>query len=375
MNEQPHVIAFSYAKRALVDGTRERLRMSAYASVLASFHVVVFTRANEGYEPFQKEGNLHLYATNSNSKIGMLVDAYKIGKEIITTEQNVSWVVSAQDPLVSSLVPLLLSRFRNAALHIQVHGDIFSAYFFAGDRLGFLKRWYATWVLKRAKKIRVVSERIKSSLLARGIPNERIVVLPIQADIDQFLAVGEKRVYEAAAVTKFLYVGRLAPEKNIPLLLGAFTQAITEGMSGSLTLLGEGPQKIFLQKEVQRLGIEKQVQFLPWTDAVPAVMATADVLCLSSFHEGYGMVLFEAMATGLPVITTAVGAAGSLVIDGEVGRVVPVGNVAAYAEALLELAGDAQKRERFGRSGYRCVESLVLSQERYLHAMGESYKV
>lgn len=371
----PNIIAFSYAKRALVAGSRERIRMAEYSTVLSSYHVVVFTRASEGCAAYQEEDNLHLYATNSTSKIGMLIDAYKIGKRIIKTQSKKQWTLSAQDPLASSIVPLFLYLFKNVTLHVQVHGDIFSQYFFAGDRLRIMKRCYAQWVLSRAQKIRVVSERIKSSLLARHVPESRIVVLPIQADIDAFLQVGKTRAYEEVTVTKFLYVGRLAPEKNINLILAAFAQATSGGMSATLTLLGDGTQKVFLQDEVSKLGIGHIVEFLPWTDAVPANMAAADVLCLASWHEGYAMVLLEAMAAGLPVVTTDVGCVGSVVIDTESGRVVTDFTVASYAKVMQELAGDSQKRAQFGRAAHHKAQSLVLSHDDYLHAIAESFTI
>ena len=146
-------------------------------------------------------------------------------------------------------------------------------------------------------------------------------------------------------------------------------------MSATLTLLGDGPQKVFLQNEVSKLGIGHIVEFLPWTDAVPATMAAADVLCLASWHEGYAMVLLEAMAAGLPVVTTDVGCVGSVVIDNESGRVAADFTVASYAKVMQELAGDSQKRAQFGRAAHHKAQSLVLSHDDYLHAIAESFTI
>lgn len=375
MNNPPNVIAFSYAKRVLLPGTRERERMVKYGSVLGNYHVVVFTKKAEQYPAYVQEGGVSFYATSSGNKVRMVRDAYRIGRAIIDQHKEIKWTVSAQDPFASSLPALALSFFCAATLHVQIHGDIFSKYFFGHSGFAVGKRWYATFVLHRAKKIRVVSERIKRSLLDRGICSEKIVVLPIQSDTQTFLKVGENRTYAAGDEVKFLYVGRFAPEKNLWLLIQSFAQAKREGMNGKLSLLGEGPTYASLVSEIQRLNVSESVAFLPWSNEVSTMMSTVDVLCLSSFHEGYAMVLHEAMAAGLPVITTDVGCAGDMVRDKKEGIVVSVDDTRQYVEAFKTLAGDALLREQYGRSGYARAQSRALSDATYLHEFAESSTV
>lgn len=368
----PHVVAIGYAKRALEPGSREYIRMAAYASVFGAYHLIVFTRVEENFPAVQQEGNLFLYATNSRTRVGMLLSAYLIARKIIKSKKNVVWVVSGQDPLTTSLVTVPLSWIKNTALHVQCHGDVFNMYFFGNGRWKGLKLWWANYVIRRAKKIRVVSQRIKQSFIQRDVPADRIVVLPIQGDLEPFLSVGDSRVYQQKTAPTFLYVGRLAPEKNIPLLLEACADLKKRGHRAVLQILGSGPENLSLQTKVNELHLEDNIEFLPWTNDVAGVMSQADVLCLSSFHEGFAMVLVEAMAAGLPVITTDVGCAGEIVKDHIHGFV--VSGVQQYTDALEQLFDNAL-REKMGRAGHTSITKSQLSASEYLQAIKQSFTI
>ena len=371
----PHVITISYAKRTLTQGSRERLRMREYASVLASFHVIVFTRANEALPAIQEEGNLFLYGTNACTKVGMIMRAFTIARDILRKHPETHFVVSGQDPFESSLVTLLLSLYRNAHLHVQIHGDVFNSRFFNNSLVTLIKWSFADIVLKRAKKVRVVSERIKVSLIKRGVTEKKIVVVPVQTSLDEFLAVGRERSYEHKTPIRCVFVGRFSEEKNIPLLLRAFAKVANSNPDIELQLLGDGPVKTALMRQIQSLGIIDKVRFFPWSDEVSQVFGQADVLCLASNHEGFGMVLIEGMAASLPILTTDVGCAGDWIVDGEQGIVVPVGSENAYATALQELTDHPGLRERLGKSGHVTTVQRMSTPTEYLHAIQTSFTV
>lgn len=368
----PNVIAVGYAKRALVKGTREYERMLSYSSVFGQYHLIVFTKASEGYPSYQQEGKLFLYATNTKSQLGKLFRAYYLGWKILKSQKQAPFIVSGQDPLLAGLVAIFLSCTNNAFLHIQLHGDIFNKYFFGHSKLAKLKRFFSLLVLNKARKIRVVSERIEQSLLERGIEESKVKVLPVESDIETFLQVGERRMYKKNEPLTFLYVGRFSPEKDISMLLRAFALARAQGLEAHLELLGEGPLKKMLSKQVVDLQLEDMVTFLPWSNEVSSVMAQADILCLSSKHEGFAMVIVEAMAAGLPVLTTDVGCAGERMKNGEHGWIVSVGDVNGYAEALLDISSDSALRERYGRQGFRAAKEQQFAQS-YLHEIKDSF--
>lgn len=375
-NETPNVIAFGYAKRAFNPTSRERRRLKEYSDVMGSFHLVVFVKKEEGLPDFVNDGNLTIYATNAKTKIGALYVAYRYGRNIIKNNPNITWTVSSQDPLETSVPALLLSMiFKKAYLHIQIHGDVFNKKFHTKNYYSLLLQRYSQWVVKRARKIRVVSTRIKNDLMTLGVQPQRIVVVPIQAELEQFLAVGSLRTYQRNTLTKLLYVGRFSKEKNITLLLEAVASVHKENIAISLQLLGEGSKRIEIESTIKRLGICEIVTFVPWTDDVPSIMAKADVFCLSSWHEGFSMVLIEAMAAGMPIISTDVGCVGEYVINGEEGLVVPPGDVGGYADCIKKLLLDADLQEKLGRSGYLKAKTIVLSSEMYLQEIKKSFTV
>ena len=365
----PHVIGIGYAKRALEIGSREQERMLAYARQLPSYHLIVFTRKVDRYaEPITIE-NLTVYPTNARSKLGMLVAAYRIGLAILkSAPSNIRWIVTSQDPFETSFIGRLLSkRSKNIKHHVQIHADVFgSSNWKKGSLRQRLQYFYAKYVVRHAGCIRVVSERIARSLQQLGVPSEKVVILPIQLSLKPFLEVGKNRQLKTEDTCHFIYVGRLSQEKNLPMLLQAFKKIVSNQPGVTLELLGSGPEESRIKKIIQEYGLEKLVTMTSWTNDVPAKLATADVLVLTSDHEGWGMVLIEAMAAGLPVITTDVGCAREVARDNEHGLVVPVRDSDAFAKAMLTLNQDKEKRHRFARAAHFTAATLDVSEEAYV---------
>lgn len=371
-NQELKLIGIGFAKRALLDDSRERKRMSSYASVLQEYHLIVFTKRQESLPSFIKDGNLFIYGTNARTKIGMLVVAILIGRKILK-QQSAGWIVSSQDPFETSLVGRWIVCGTSAIHHVQIHGDVFNPFSYKTVFFQRLRAAYGRFVVRRAIGIRVVSERIKRSLSSLGVSPARVTVLPIQSDLESFLIVGRSREYEFNRPIRFLYVGRFSSEKNLLLLLEAFALAVVKHPTTTLTIVGDGPDKNAMVNKVAQLGLSKKVIFLEWTDDVSGVMKEADIFCLASKHEGWGMVLVEAAAAGLAIVTTDVGCAGEFVINEETGLVVQVGDAAAYRAALLRYLDDPLLIAEHGRKGHHRAASFKLTEAEYLHRFRESY--
>lgn len=371
--KQLNLITIGYAKRALEPGTRERLRMLQYASVVSELHIIVFTRLSEKFPDVQQEGNLFLYATNTKTRPGILYSAYKIGRSIIKKNNTKSWIVSSQDPFETALVGRAIASGNRATYHVQLHGDVFNPKSYRASFFQYLRVFYGRYVVRHTECIRVVSERLKRSLVSLRVPAESITVLPIQADLATFLEVGNKRTYQVHNPVSFLYVGRFSSEKNLPLMIEALKSVIAEFPKASLTLLGSGPLQSTLEAKVSALGLKGNVKFESWTNDVSSVMAAHDVLCLSSDHEGWAMVLLEAAASGMPVVTTDVGCAGEVVRENENGKVVPVGNVEEFAAALRQYCNNPLLISEHGCRSRELATVFSLSENEYLHKLVKSY--
>jgi glycosyltransferase involved in cell wall biosynthesis len=148
-----------------------------------------------------------------------------------------------------------------------------------------------------------------------------------------------------------LGVGRLEPQKDYPTLLRAF-RAVRDRRPARLVILGEGAGREALTAEVRRLGLADDVA-LPGFDPNPyAWMARAAVFALSSAWEGLGNVLIEALAVGTPVVSTDCPHGPREILDhGRYGRLVPVGDAAALAAALLAALAEARRPDVLAARG------------------------
>jgi glycosyltransferase involved in cell wall biosynthesis len=155
-------------------------------------------------------------------------------------------------------------------------------------------------------------------------------------------------------------VGRLAPQKGHDVLLRAFAAVAREHPGWTLTIVGEGPERPALQALASALGIADRVRFTGTLPEPGEVLVKADFFVMASRYEGFPNALLEAMACGLPVISTSSVGAQEIVTDGHDGLLTPIDDEAALADAMRRLIEDPQLRERLGRNGAEVSERYSL---------------
>ena len=147
---------------------------------------------------------------------------------------------------------------------------------------------------------------------------------------------------------RIIMVGRLSPEKGQLILLKALAELASKGIEFELSLIGDGPLKADLEQETVRLALGDRVLLLG--ELAPAEvniqLREADIFCLPSFAEGLPVSIMEAMAIGVPVISTYIGGIPELAMDGKTALTVAAGNVEALAEALSRIIADRGLRDR-----------------------------
>jgi glycosyltransferase involved in cell wall biosynthesis len=201
-------------------------------------------------------------------------------------------------------------------------------------------------ILARTAAAFVVPGRASEEYVRAVRPDARVVVAPNAVDVDLYASgrAERNRVRDELDLHRVavLYVGRLAPEKGVDVLVAA-----AGGLDADVLVAGSG--RVL---EVLRADAPANVRFLGDVDRddLPTLYAAADVLCLPSRSEPWGMTLNEGAAAGLALVASdAAGAARELVREGENGYVVPAGDVAALRSALAALAADPDMRARMGR--------------------------
>lgn len=208
----------------------------------------------------------------------------------------------------------------------------------------------------RATAVTGVSAAVVADLVEEiGLDPQRVPlhVMPNAVDAREVVArslVGGEIVSGPEPV--FVNVARHARQKNLPLLLRAFRLYLKDGRSGTLVLIGAGPETQSLCKLAGDLDIAGSVRFLgAMANPFPQV-AAATAFVLSSEEEGFGLVLVEAMALGVPVIATdCPGAPRDILLDGRAGLLVPLNDERALADAMHRIATEPTLRAQLSSSG------------------------
>lgn len=182
---------------------------------------------------------------------------------------------------------------------------------------------------------------------------DKLVVVHCGADLDRYRLratppTGDREL-------SVICVGRLVARKGQAILLEALSAM---GGAPTVTFVGSGPGAAELEALAAQLNLTGRVTFAgPRSqDEMPGLLSGHDVFCLASFSEGVPVVLMEAMATGLPVVSTPIAGIPELIADGTTGLLVAPGRVDLLAEGLTRLQADPDLRARLSHGGRDAVE-------------------
>jgi glycosyltransferase involved in cell wall biosynthesis len=280
-----------------------------------------------------------------------------IRKIVFEHDINVIHAHDYKSDLFAYLVRLWLWR-RRIALVSTAHAWVILG--FRGD----LYRKLDLFLMKRFDQLIAVSHSTKAEMVDAGVPASSIEVIHNAIDTDAWSvsrggedfrgALGLKSAFPVVG-----YVGRIMPEKDLATWLRAAALLVRAQPSARFVLVGDGRDGT-TQRELEdlsrSLGIADRVIFTGYRrDLLPAY-ASFDIFLLTSRREGLPNSLLEAMAMGVPVVTTDVAGAKELVADGRTGFVLPQADAAGIARALMSLAGDDRVRKEMAQAGRERVE-------------------
>jgi N-acetyl-alpha-D-glucosaminyl L-malate synthase BshA len=143
-----------------------------------------------------------------------------------------------------------------------------------------------------------------------------------------------------------MHASNFRPVKRIGDVVRIFAK-VRERLPAKLLLIGEGPERLFIQQLVRELKLTADVHFLGEQDQLEPIFFCADLFLLPSETESFGLTALEAMNCGVPVVAADVGGLPEVVVHGETGFLHPVGDVAAMAESAVGLLSDPARLERF----------------------------
>ena len=230
------------------------------------------------------------------------------------------------------------------------------------------------WGITRSDAVTAVSEALRRATQEQlGVTN-RIDVVPnfiVPERYDRARAGPGVGRWARPGEKVLVHVSNFRPVKRVLDVVEVFERVRRE-LPARLLLLGDGPDRAKVEKRCRECDSCGQISFLGNLAPVEDVLVGADLFLLPSEIESFGLAALEALSCEVPVIATDVGGLPEVVVSGENGYLLPVGDVEAMAAACLELLGDDDKRRRFGAAGRRrAVEQF--SEARALASYREIY--
>jgi glycosyltransferase involved in cell wall biosynthesis len=221
-------------------------------------------------------------------------------------------------------------------------------------------RVFDRWSLRRCDLVITVCSAFARILAARGVPRERIFVVPNSVNTE----VGKPDVTQPEATIQIgqippgerivIAVGRLSVEKGHRYLIDAVSRVLRDSpqLRFRVLIAGSGPADRKLKQQVSKSGLDQHVTFIGHCYDIKAVFSIADLFVLPSLSEGSPNALLESMAARVPIVATNVGGVSEHVTDGDSALLVPPGDSAALAKAMIQLLSDRSTATKFADTAF-----------------------
>jgi glycosyltransferase involved in cell wall biosynthesis len=283
----------------------------------------------------------------------------RLYREIRAYEPDIVHTHMAKAGLLARLAAVLhnVTRAHNRRAKIvhTYHGHVLEGYF--GRTMTALFIGLERLLARASDRIVAISPAIRDQLLREfriGRASQYRVV-PLGFDLDAFArineatrAVARQALHIPNGAPVVVTVGRLTAIKQHSLLLEATATIARNHPDVVVLIAGDGELRASLEQQAARLGLRQRVRFLGWRKDLATIYAASDVFALTSINEGTPVALIEAMASGVPGVSTSVGGVGDVIADAALGVLTPPGDVAALAAAIASLLGDPERRRRMG---------------------------
>ena len=215
-----------------------------------------------------------------------------------------------------------------------------------------LSQWFERNFYYKADKIVCQSEKVRDFFKEKHRSKTIVIPNPIAADAIPPLFEGKRK-------NTVVSVGRLREQKNLSMLIRAFASLPERFSDYTLEIYGGGPLEEDLQKLIQSLGLEERAKLMGVKKNVMHYISDVALYVMSSNYEGFPNALVEAMATGLPVISTdfSTGVAKDIIKE-ENGIVIPVGDESALVEAMVKMLSVQDKWNDMSRANRKLLDAL-----------------
>jgi glycosyltransferase involved in cell wall biosynthesis len=235
------------------------------------------------------------------------------------------------------------------------HGHVLRGYFSPAKTAVY--RAIERGLARRTDRLLTVTDRVRDELLALGVGRpEQYTTVPLGFDLAPLVQAarrrGELRAELGVGAAPLVgIVARLVPIKAHEVFLDAAARIRTVVPDVRFLVVGDGECRPALETRVDALGLRGAVRFLGWRADLDRLYADLDVVVLTSRNEGSPVALIEAMAAGVPVVSTAVGGVPDVVAHGVSGLLAPMDDAAVVADHTVTLLRDRDRSAAMGRAG------------------------
>jgi glycosyltransferase involved in cell wall biosynthesis len=308
-------------------------------------------------------------------------------------------IAPGRDPVALARLVFLLRKERGAIIHTHASkagalGRIAArlagcrrvvhtphVFYFEGRRgaaRAFYRRIERALLRFTTRLVLLTEAQRETAVRDLGMPRERTAVIPNGVDTERFRPGADKARARASlglppeapivgCITRFM------PQKGNFVFLDALGKVFRELPAARAVLVGDGPEKARATAAAEKLGLGGRIAWVLRTDRPEDVYSALDVFALASLHEGMPYTVLEAMASGVPVVATAVPGVADVVQDGLSGLLCPPNDPEAMAERIIRLlAAPAERNEMATAARRRAVESFPI--KRFLAALAALYE-
>jgi glycosyltransferase involved in cell wall biosynthesis len=198
----------------------------------------------------------------------------------------------------------------------------------------------------RYSGVLVAAEHRRRTLMEDGMAAESIIVIPNAVHLPP----QPKTDYHLSSPVKLAALGRLHEKKGFGVLIDAVAHLVAKGIDCSCTIAGEGAERGDLEARIARGGLQPRITLPGWTDRVAEFLSPADIFVLPSFQEDFPLAVLDAMASGMPIVASAIDGPRDFLVDGMTALLVPPNDSHALANALARLIENDALRESLGRA-------------------------
>jgi glycosyltransferase involved in cell wall biosynthesis len=237
---------------------------------------------------------------------------------------------------------------------------------------GIREKWYGeivTFMLRYCDHVTVTGSEMKEILIARGVPADRIHILPHSIDMSTYQ-------YDDKHTKRYdmVFVGELVHRKRVDILIDAFKLVRHTRHQARFCIVGDGPLRTALEEQAKRLGVADAIDFVGFQEDVRQYLKHSKVFVLASQGEGLPFAMIEAMVCGLVPVVTDVGTVRDVIRDGKNGFLVGVGERQTIAKRVVTLLADedlygktsreaAAVREEFAYERAVAVWDIIFAQQ------------